>query len=154
MSTVFDESALRKSVNEEVAVETDGSVVILKVGAAGGSVTLVGRKAGATTWQFARITVDHSGDMLGEEVSKAPGPPQRTSLEWVASWEEALRLLDRYPWARLHPVAVHPEFVERVRAAVEERLAREPQHRSVERERGQWERLLGRSGIQSREGEV
>ena len=31
--------------------------------------------------------------------------------------------MDRYRWARLHPLAVHPEFVERVRAAVEERLA-------------------------------
>ena len=105
------------------------------------------------TWQFARITVDQSEDLLGEADGEAPGPPALTSPEWVASWEEALRLLDRYPWARLHPVAVHPEFVERVRVAVEERLAGEPQHRSVERERGKWERLLGRSGMQSPEGE-
>jgi hypothetical protein len=117
-------------------------------------VTLVGRKTGATTWQFARITIDQSEDLLGEADVKAPDLPALTSPEWVASWEEGLRLMDRYPWARLHPVAVHPEFVERVRVAVEERLAGEPQHRSFERERGKWERLLGRSAIQSREGEL
>jgi hypothetical protein len=131
----------------------DGGVVLLQVGAAGGSVTLVGRKAGATTWQFVRITVDQSEDLLGEADGKVPGPPAPTALEWVASWDEALRLMDRYPWARLHPVAVHPEFVERVRVAVGERLAGEPQHRSVERERGQWERLLGRAETQDPEGD-
>ena len=75
--------------------------------------------------------------------------PEAPSLEIArvgGRWEEALRLMDRYPWARLHPVAVHPEFVERVRVAVEERLAGERQRRSVERERRVWERLLGRAG--------
>jgi hypothetical protein len=62
--------------------------------------------------------------------------------------------MDRYPWARLHPVAVHPEFVDRVRVAVEERLAGEPQHRSLARERRNWERLLGRSGMESRKGNL
>ena len=147
-------SAFREAAQEGVAVEANGSVVILKVGAAGGSVTLVGRTGGAGEWQFARITIDQSEDLLGEADVKAPGPPVIAPLEWVDVWEEGLRLLDRYPWARLHPVAVHPEFVERVRVAVEERLAGERQHRSVERERGKWERLLGRSAIQSREGEV
>ena len=73
----------------------------------------------------------------------------------MASWQEALRLLDRYPWARPYPVAVHPEFVERVRVAVaEERLAVVRQGSDTERVRGKWERLLGRSGKQSRDGEV
>ena len=39
--------------------------------------------------------------------------------------EEGLRLMDRYPWARLHPIAVHPEFVERVRV-VERELIESP----------------------------
>jgi hypothetical protein len=128
--------------------------VILRVGAAGGSVTLVGRRGDGEQWQFALVVVDQTEELLGETGDGVVRAPPVEILEWVASWEEALRFLDRYPWARLHPVAVHPEFVERVRAAVEERLAGEPQHRSVERERGNWARLLGRSGIQSREGEV
>jgi hypothetical protein len=31
----------------------------------------------------------------------------------VNSWEAALRLIDRYPWHRLYPLTVHPEFCER-----------------------------------------
>ncbi len=116
--------------------------------------TLVGRKTGATTFQFAQLTVDQSEDLLGEADVKAPDSPALTSPEWVASWEQALQLMDRYPWARLHPVAVHPEFVDRVRVAVEERLAGEPQHRSLARERRNWERLLGRSGMESRKGNL
>ena len=79
-------------------------------------------------WQFARVTVDQTEALLGETGDGVVRRPPVENLEWVASWEEGLQLLDRYPWARLHPVAVHPEFVERVRVAVEERLAGEPQY--------------------------
>jgi hypothetical protein len=141
-------------VTGDARVGASSSVVILKVGAAGGSVTLVGRRGDGEQWQFARVTVDQTEELLGETGDAVVRAPPVEILEWVGSWEKGIRLMDRYPWARLHPVAVHPEFVERVRVAVEERLAGEPQHRSVERERGKWERVLGRSGIQSREGEL
>ena len=29
---------------------------------------------------------------------------------WVTDWEAVLRLLDRWPWARLYPLHVHPDF--------------------------------------------
>jgi hypothetical protein len=29
---------------------------------------------------------------------------------WVPDWEAVLRLLDRWPWARLYPLHVHPDF--------------------------------------------
>ena len=117
-------------------------VVIVRVGAVGGSVTLLGRKTRAAVWQFAQVTVDQTEALFGESGDGVDRAPVVESLEWVDGWDEALRLLDRYPWARLHPVAVHPEFVDRVRVAVEERLAGELPHRSVERERGKWVRLL------------
>jgi hypothetical protein len=132
----------------------DGSVVILKAVAVGGSVTLVGRLAVAGEWQFARITVDQLEDLLGEAGVRAPDPPEPRPLEWVNGWDEAVSLLDRYPWARLHPVAAHPEFVERVRVAVDERLAGVPQGSDTERVRGKWGRLLGPCGKQSSDGEV
>jgi hypothetical protein len=50
--------------------------------------------------------------------------PQRSS-EVVNSWEAALRLIDRYPWHRLSPLTVHPEFCERVWVAVQERFGRD-----------------------------
>ena len=151
-STLFLVS--REAATDDARVGANGSVLSLKVGAAGGSVTLVGRKVDGEQWQFARVTVDQTEELLGETGDGVVRALSTENLEWVYSWGDALRLMDRYPWARLHPLAVHPEFVERVRVAVKERLAGEPQHRSVERERGQWERVLGRSGIQSREGEV
>src|SRR5262245_43693818 len=42
--------------------------------------------------------------------------------EVVNSWEAALRLIDRYPWHKLSPLTVHPEFCERVWAAVQNRF--------------------------------
>lgn len=147
-------SAVREPVKEDVCVGANGSVVVLKVGAVGGSVTLVGRPAVPGEWDFARITNDQTEALLGETGDGVVRAPPLEILEWVASWEEGLQLMDRYPWVRLHPVAVHPEFVERVRVAVEERLTGAPQDPAVERERGKWERLLGRSGMQSREREV
>jgi hypothetical protein len=139
---------------DDARLGANGRVLLLKVGAAGGSVTLVGRKGDGEQWQFARVTVDLTEALLGETGDGVVQAPPVEILEWVASWEEGLRLMDRYPWARLHPVAVHPAFVERVMVAVEERLAGEPQHRSVERARGKWERLLGRTGMNGREGDI
>ena len=34
--------------------------------------------------------------------------------QWVKTWAEALRLLDRYRWVRLIPTEVHAEFREDV----------------------------------------
>jgi hypothetical protein len=40
----------------------------------------------------------------------------------VTSWADAIALLDRYPWAKLHPLAVHPKFRKRVWGEVQRRL--------------------------------
>lgn len=147
-------SASREVVREGVAVEADGCVVLLKVGAVGGSVTLVGRIGAGRQWRYARITNDQTEALFGETGDGSVRAPSVENLEWVDGWEEALRLMDRYPRARLHPVAVHSEFVERVREAVEERLAGEPPHRSVERERRRWQQLLERSETKGSEGDL
>lgn len=115
----------------------DGSLVVLEVGAEGGSLTLIGREGQASAWQFARITNDQSEVLFGE-VDVPITAPDLTTLTWVDGWEAGLKLMDRYPWVRLHPVYLHPEFVERVRAAVEERLANLDE-RSAGRARGNWE---------------
>lgn len=86
---------------------------IIEIGAAGGSLTLQGRRTDGGGWQFRTVTDE--GDlyvMIGEE------PPEPITLSWVSSWDEALALLDRYPWSKLHPIAVHSEFKEAVLAAV------------------------------------
>jgi len=125
-----------------VRVAADGSVVILQAGAEGGDVTLIGRTTDAGTWAFARVTDDQTEALFGETRDGVIEAPSFENLEWAETWDDGLRLMDRYQWARLYPLYVHPAFVERVRVAVEERLAKETPNASTERARGKWGRVL------------
>jgi hypothetical protein len=119
-------------------VAADGSLVVLEVGAEGGSLTLIGRcENDDGAWRFARITIDQTEALFGETDVPITAP-DLTSLVWVDGWEAGLSLMDRYPWVRLSPQYVHPDFVERVRAALEERLAGVDE-RSAETVRERWE---------------
>ena len=128
-----------------VRVAPDGSVVVLEVGAEGGSVTLIGRENDDGEWRFARITIDQSEVLFGEADAEVSPPPVLRPEDWVEGWEAGLALMDRYPWVRLHPVTAHPDFVERVRVAVEERLANVDQS-SAEGAREKWEWMFERAG--------
>lgn len=139
--------ASRRIPPPPVRVAADGSVVVLQAGAEGGDVTLIGRTTDAGTWVFARVTDDQTEALFGNSGVEIEAPPALKPLDWVGSWSEALRQMDRYRWARLHPLAVHPEFVERVRAAVEERLAKESQDRWTEHARGKWEQLFKQAEV-------
>ena len=92
-----------------VRVAADGSVVVLQAGAEGGDVTLIGRTTDAGTWAFARVTDDQTEALFGESGVELEAPPPLKPDDWVESWDDALRLMDRYRWARLHPLAVHPD---------------------------------------------
>jgi hypothetical protein len=122
------------------------AVTVLQVGAEGGDVTLFGRRRSDGEWQFARVTNDQSYALLGEVDFAASPTPAIDSLKWVESWDEALQLMDRYPWARLHPVQVHPAFLEHVRLAVDARLVRAPPDRFTEYAREKWDSLFQRTG--------
>lgn len=113
------------------------AVVVLKVGAEGGDVTLVGRKSTDEAWQFARATEDQMEALFGED-----GEAISAESAWVETWEAALKLMDRYRWAMLYPVKIHAEFVDRVKVAVKERLVNEEASRHVEWVKGKWERVL------------
>ena len=95
--------------NSGGAIET-----IVEIGGEGGSITLEGRRDAAGGWQF-RLATNESAmwAMLDEE------PPPQEEPKWVSTWAEALTLLDRYPWPRLSPEAVHREFRDAVFAAIE-----------------------------------
>jgi hypothetical protein len=80
--------------------------VILRVGAEGGDITLHGVRT-ENGWRFQRKVVDQTACMLDEEEIR------HDSL-FTSSWDEALALLDRYPWRRLYPLEVHPEFQQAV----------------------------------------
>lgn len=79
-----------------------GYEVIVEVGAEGGSVTLYGIRSRGE-WVFSRHTIDQ----FAEAVDK---PLKPMDSHTTTSWSEALALLDSYPWHRLFPLQVHPEF--------------------------------------------
>jgi len=116
-------------------------VVIVRVGAAGGDVTLFGQVGPEGSWRFKRKTVDQTQLLLGDADTS-----WHSESGWVDGWEAALQQLDRYPWAMLHPLEVRPRFRDRVQSAVGERLDRVRPSRQVERAREKWRALLeGRS---------
>ena len=94
-------------------------IAVLALGAEGGSVHLLasGRAGPRTYWLEVR---DGTGAFLNEEDVPAS---TSSSLPPVEDWDAALAMLDHdYPhWVKLSPLEVHPDFVTRLRAAIEER---------------------------------
>ena len=88
--------------------------IVLQVGAELGAITLYGRPL-ATGWAFHRSVRDQTPLLIDENESQHPSEP-------VADWSEALKLLDRYPWARLHPIKIHATFCGQILAEVRTRL--------------------------------
>jgi len=82
--------------------------VIVKVGAEGGGIAL-SRVARDGRWEYF-VTVNEAA--FGE------APYDREGSSDIV---EAFAAMDRYPWHRLYPVKVDPDFSETVYAAVEAR---------------------------------
>jgi hypothetical protein len=110
----------------------------VKVGAEGGPLTLEGV-----------LDEGAAGDSASSEMSVASPicSPMNSRPEnlfsrgtWVTDWEEALAQLDRYPWAHLYPLAVHPALSDRLLAAVRERLA-DGEGRHGQSVLSRWQRL-------------
>jgi hypothetical protein len=112
--------------------------VILELGAEGGSITIMGRKSPGGAWRFCLEKNEAAmADLLSEEdlADFASGDFHSRSA-FVSSFDEALRLIDQYPWHRLWPTKVHSEFYDSVLAAVRKRGG------DVER----WIRMLSQEG--------
>ncbi len=87
----------------------------------GGSWTLVGRGSALGGWRFRAIRDEGTFlDFMSEE--DRPHFEPRHQSDWVEGWEAALALFDEHPWPVFRPLQVHPDFAERIWAAVEERL--------------------------------
>jgi hypothetical protein len=108
--------------------------IIVRVGGEGGAITLFGRQNGTQAWEFRRASSDSSW-MLDEEMD--PNPPPAPAPVWVKTWNEAVTLLDRNPWAQLVPLSVHADFREEVLVEVTRRLLAEPSART-ERQMERW----------------
>ncbi len=111
-------------------IRPDDFEVIVKVGAEGGSLTLL-RRAGDPP-MFSARSCDQSLVMLGE------GPEVGSVSEW-GSWEAAIQALNRHPWPRLYPMKVHADFGQAVWDLVSDPALDVDQHRL-----DQWAQLCGR----------
>ena len=100
--------------------------IILSVGGEGGGITLQGVWT-RDGWRFRRNVVDQTLVMIGE------GDEIRHDSQFTSSWDEALGLMDRYPWQHLYPLQVHPEFGHAVWAAVQKRCVGECSEHALER---------------------
>jgi len=93
--------------------------VIVSILAEGGSITLFGRKKIDGLWEFRRSVNDQTPTFLDDEDG---GSEIKHGTPAVDSWEKAVVLLDKYPWAFLAGREVHPEFRDRVWNEVSKRL--------------------------------
>jgi hypothetical protein len=98
--------------------------VIVEVGIELGSITLYGWRQG-DRWRYSAGTVDQTPMLLEDEFDE---PEIRKESGVFESWEAALRHLNRYPLHRFYPLTVHPEFRDRVWAAVQARFAADREH--------------------------
>jgi len=104
--------------------------VILKVLAEGGSITLYGAGSEAG-WVFSLASADLFLDETIAEQSIQPG-------RVASSWEDALQLLDQYPWSGFSPDAAHSDFLDRIITAVQDRVIDKKDAYNLV---GEWEQL-------------
>ena len=112
--------------------------IIVHVGGEGGGIKLFGRRGANMQWEFRRTSSDSSWAMLDEELD--PNPPPPPAPIWVPTWNEAIALLDRNPWAQLVPLSVHKDFRDEVLFEVTRRLLAEPSTRA-ESQMDRWLRV-------------
>lgn len=93
------------------------SEVILKVGAEGGTLSILGERTPAGDWRF-QIGRNETAvyDMLSEDDQNGITPCEDS--RYMGSFADAITLMDKYPWHMFYPVEVHPDFRELVFAAV------------------------------------
>ncbi|MGB8259478.1 MAG: hypothetical protein WCE75_03975 [Terracidiphilus sp.] len=107
--TLTDDLDTEPEYHTETGKQMTGET-ILELGAEGGSLTLFGNRDAAGQWRFWTQTDETTMiDLLDGEDLSGLGSLDNTSAP-VYSLHEALALLDKYPWYRLTPLQVHPEF--------------------------------------------
>lgn len=88
---------------------------IVEVVAEGGNIVLFGVQT-PERWLFSRRVIDQTPELFDDDWFV-----HHTDV--VGSFSEALALLDRYPWFKLCPRTVHPDFRTQVLDAVIARFA-------------------------------
>lgn len=94
--------------------------IILQVGAEGGSVALHRWETSPGNWTWAMETNEVA---LYDLLEGEDGFDSRHAVkhQYAHSFEDAIKLLDKYPWPKLYPMEVHPQFRDAILKAVLER---------------------------------
>jgi hypothetical protein len=100
--------------------------IVVRAGVEGGCVTLYRARTSAGAWAYFReLNQVMLCEMVEDMDGSMPDAPTKVGSS-VATFEEGLALLDVDPWARFYPADVHPEYADRVFAAVMQRVGRLP----------------------------
>ena len=115
---------------------TGTPIIVVQVGAEGGSIRLIAQPL-TSGWRYRCTIIDQTDRWLDDEsIDKSRQSP------WAYNWSEALRLLDRYPWAELYPKAVNREFSSRVVEAALSRLDANRDRLRASKQQSRWIELL------------
>lgn len=99
--------------------EVDDTLMVLEVGAEGGSVKLLA----SFDRGILRFCVC-SSEIFDREFSGSGAEGQESG--WQSEWSSALSALDAYPWTSLYPISAHPMFRNDILAALKQRSHRNP----------------------------
>lgn len=95
--------------------------IVIEVGAEGGSLTLFrGKHELDQDWRFflGRNECAMAGLLSDEDLK---GLSLSNNSDFVHTWDEALKLMDKYPWHRLHPVYARNDCAVLIWAALQAR---------------------------------
>ena len=95
--------------------------IVLEIGGEGGSIKMLRESDGDGGWGF-RVQTDESAmaDILSND-DRAGIDSLTSKSPFVHSFEEALDLLDKYPWAELHPLFVRQGVLDSILLEVRKR---------------------------------
>ena len=119
--------------------------IVVRAGVEGGRVTLYRARSAAGGWEYFReLNQAMLCEMVEDMDGSVPDRPIKVGAR-VATFEEGLALLDVDPWAQFYATVVHPEYADRVLAAVMQRLGRLPERDQSDSLISRWHRACGRA---------
>ena len=94
--------------------------IVLQVGAEGGDLRIIRARDADDQWRFLVLRDETAlEDLLDEEDRE--GLLFRDKSGELISFNAALKILNRYPWHRLLPLKIHPEYTEAIMSEVSRR---------------------------------
>lgn len=96
--------------------EVPGREIVLQVGAEGGTLSIVRYQVSGEKWHFAFIRDESTlADFLDDEDQE----DLFKTHDSIASFGDAIALMNKYPWPDLYPLVVHPDYANRVMEIIE-----------------------------------